>query len=113
MENLDNRINWVGFYSGYLNNPKPCGSNKMHACCPFHEEKHPSFWFNTKNGLFKCEGCGESGNATVFLSKIKGITQSEAYSELLELAGGNIQPADLEYNIDMYASEKCLNSEWL
>ena len=42
MENLDNRINWVGFYSGYLNNPKPCGSNKMHACCPFHEEKHPS-----------------------------------------------------------------------
>ena len=97
MENLDNRINWVGFYSGYLNNPKPCGSNKMHACCPFHEEKHPSFWFNTKNGLFKCEGCGESGNATVFLSKIKGITQSEAYSELLELAGGNIQPAELEY----------------
>lgn len=71
------------------------------------------FGFNTKNGLFKCEGCGESGNATVFLSKIKGITQSEAYSELLELAGGNIQPAELEYNIDMYASEKCLNSEWL
>ena len=55
----------------------------------------------------------QGNNVTVFLSKIKGITQSEAYSELLELAGGNIQPAELEYNIDMYASEKCLNSEWL
>lgn len=115
MENIDNRIEWVQFYSKYIKNPKPCGQKKMHACCPFHEEKHPSFWFNTQNGCFKCESCGVSGNATVFLSRIKGIPQSEAYKELLEIAGvsrSNLT-AKLEYNVEMYAEEKCLSVEWL
>lgn len=115
MDNIDNRIDWVQFYSQYLKNPKTCGQNKMHACCPFHKEKHPSFWFNTKNGCFKCEGCGESGNGTVFLSKIKGISQTDAYKELAALAGvsPNTAPSKPEYSIEMYANEKCLSIEWL
>ena len=89
----------------------------MHACCPFHNEKHPSFWFNTKNGLFKCEGCGESGNATVFLSKIENISQSDAYKQLLALAGIDTEPKKektvLEYSLEQYAKEKCFTVEWL
>jgi len=121
--NIDSRINWVDFYSRYVKNPKPCGKDKMHACCPFHQERHPSFWFNTKNGCFKCEGCGESGNATVFLSKIKNIDQKEAYKELLELAGVDLEqqekkqsskPAALpDYSIEAYANEKHFMAEWL
>lgn len=115
MNDIDNKIDWLSFYSKYLKNPKTCGQNKMHACCPFHEEHHPSFWFNTKNGCFKCEGCGESGNATVFLSKIKGISQSDAYKELAELAGVSAsgQNKSLDYTVEIYAAEKCFNSEWL
>lgn len=118
---IDSRINWLDFYSPYLKNPRSCGKDKMHACCPFHEERHPSFWFNTKNGCFKCEGCGESGNATVFLSKIKGIDQKDAYKELLELAGidPNKQSAKPQkkslpdYSTAIYGAEKCFTSEWL
>lgn len=118
---IDSRINWVDFYSRYVKNPKPCGKDKMHACCPFHEERHPSFWFNTKNGCFKCEGCGESGNATTFLAKVKGIDQKEAYKEFLELAGidPNRQAAKPQkkalpvFNIAIYGAEKCFTTEWL
>lgn len=118
---IDSRINWVDFYSRHIKNPRSCGKDKMHACCPFHEERHPSFWFNTKNGCFKCEGCGESGNATVFLSKIKGIDQKDAYKELLELAGidPNKQSAKPQkkslpdYSTAIYGAEKCFTSEWL
>lgn len=113
---IDSRINWLDFYSPYLKNPKPCGKDKMHACCPFHEERHPSFWFNTKNGCFKCEGCGEKGNATDFLAKIKGIDTKEAYKELLELAGidpnkQSAKPQKKElpaYEPEGYANEKYL-----
>lgn len=121
--NIDSRINWVDFYTPYLKNPKPCGKDKMHACCPFHQERHPSFWFNTKNGCFKCEGCGESGNATVFLSKIKGIDNAEAYKELLELAGidtsaeqkkqSSKPPSLPDYGVEQYATEKHFMAEWL
>ncbi len=119
---IDSRINWVNFYSQFVKNPRSCGKDKMHACCPFHEERHPSFWFNTTNGCFKCEGCGVSGNGTVFLSKIKGIDQAEAYKELLELAGVDTsekkkepkKPASLpDYSVDLYAQEKHFMAEWL
>ncbi|MDO4802450.1 MAG: DUF927 domain-containing protein, partial [Prevotellaceae bacterium] len=88
-----------------------------------HQERHPSFWFNTKNGCFKCEGCGESVNATVFLSKIKNIDQKEAYKELLELAGVDLEqhekkqsskPVALpDYSVEAYATEKHFMTEWL
>ena len=114
MENIDSRIDWRSFYSTYLKNPTPCGQNKMHACCPFHKEKHPSFWFNTKNGCFKCEGCGESGNAIVFLEKLTGVSRSDARQQLMNIAGIITEPAaKLEYNMELYAKEKCFNPEWL
>lgn len=114
MENIDNRIDWKTFYSKYLKNPTPCGQNKMHACCPFHSEKHPSFWFNTKNGCFKCEGCGESGNAIVFLEKLTGVSRSDARQQLLTIAGVPTEPpAKPEYSVEIYAKEKCFNPEWL
>lgn len=88
MTNIDDKINWIQFYSGYLpTQPKPAGDHKYNACCPFHDEKNPSFWFNTKNGMWKCEtGCG-SGNATSFLARIRGMDTSEAWKELCNLAG--------------------------
>ena len=110
LEIYDDKINWILFYSKYLHNPKPCG-----------QEKHPSFWFNTTNGMFKCEGCGVSGNATTFLSEIEGISTQEAYKKLMELAGlddkgkkSNPKKKEkLPYNIEAYAKEKCFNAEWL
>lgn len=88
MVNIDDKIDWIRFYSEYLPKaPKPAGDHKYNACCPFHSERNPSFWFNTENGLWKCEtGCG-SGNATSFLARIRSISTEDAYKELLKIAG--------------------------
>ena len=88
MVEIDHLIDWVQFYSQRLpTRPKPAGDKKYNACCPFHDERNPSFWFNTTNGLWKCEsGCG-SGNATSFLERLENKSGEEAWAELCQIAG--------------------------
>ena len=38
------------------------GANYV-ACCPFHQEKTPSFYVSPSKGIYKCFGCGKSGSA--------------------------------------------------
>jgi len=52
--------------------------------CPFHKEKTPSFSVKRDDNIFKCFGCGESGDAISFVAKIKGIEPIEAARELAE-----------------------------
>jgi DNA primase len=42
------------------------GANYV-ACCPFHQEKTPSFYVSPSKGIYKCFGCGKSGSAVGFL----------------------------------------------
>lgn len=55
--------------------------------CPFHNEKTPSFHVQRDKGFFKCFGCGESGDAIEFLSKIEQVGFSEALERLAQQAG--------------------------
>lgn len=48
------------------------------ACCPFHNEKTPSFVVSPSKGLFKCFGCGKGGNAVSFVMEHENITFPEA-----------------------------------
>ena len=48
------------------------------GCCPFHNEKTPSFSVSPAKGIYKCFGCGESGNAVGFLMKHEHYTYPEA-----------------------------------
>ena len=52
--------------------------------CPFHKEKTPSFSVKREDNIFKCFGCGESGDAITFVAKLKGIEPIEAARELAE-----------------------------
>ena len=52
--------------------------------CPFHKEKTPSFSVKKEDNIFKCFGCGESGDAITFVAKLKGIEPLEAARELAE-----------------------------
>lgn len=45
---------------------KKQGKN-FHACCPFHNEKTPSFTVNGEKQFYHCFGCGAHGNAIDFL----------------------------------------------
>ncbi len=53
------------------------GVNYM-ACCPFHNEKTPSFVVSPAKGVFKCFGCGKAGNAVTFVMEHEGLTYPEA-----------------------------------
>lgn len=53
------------------------GVNYM-ACCPFHNEKTPSFVVSPSKGLYKCFGCGKGGNAVTFLMEHESISYPEA-----------------------------------
>ncbi|MFI3289963.1 MAG: DNA primase [Rikenellaceae bacterium] len=48
------------------------------ACCPFHNEKTPSFVVSPTKGLFRCFGCGKSGNAVTFIMQHESMSYPEA-----------------------------------
>ena len=48
------------------------------ACCPFHNEKTPSFVVSPSKGIFKCFGCGKAGNAVTFVREHEGVSFAEA-----------------------------------
>lgn len=57
------------------------------ACCPFHNEKTPSFHVRPAQGYYKCFGCGESGSAVGFLMKHESMTYPEALRYLAKKYG--------------------------
>ncbi|KAF1682216.1 DNA primase [Veillonella sp. R32] len=57
------------------------------GCCPFHNEKTPSFSVNPEKGFFYCFGCRETGNAISFLMKYNGVSFPEALEQLANRAG--------------------------
>ncbi|MBR2351711.1 MAG: DNA primase [Alistipes sp.] len=48
------------------------------ACCPFHNEKTPSFVVSPSKGVYKCFGCGKGGNAVSFIMEHESVTYPEA-----------------------------------
>jgi len=52
------------------------------GCCPFHNEKTPSFAVNEEKGLFHCFGCGAGGDVFTFVMRMDGLTFAEAKKEL-------------------------------
>ena len=53
------------------------GGNHI-GCCPFHNEKTPSFYVSPSKGIYKCFGCGKAGNAVGFLMDYEHYTYPEA-----------------------------------
>lgn len=48
------------------------------ACCPFHNEKTPSFYVTPSKGIFKCFGCGKAGSAVGFVMEVEHCSYYEA-----------------------------------
>lgn len=65
------------------------GANLL-GCCPFHNEKTPSFTVSPAKGIFKCFGCGEAGNSVHFLMKHEHFSYPEALRYIAK-----------KYNIDI------------
>lgn len=52
------------------------------ACCPFHQEKKPSFIITPEKGIYKCFGCGRSGTAFKFVQEYERLSFMEALTKL-------------------------------
>lgn len=65
---------------------KKRGSNSM-ACCPFHDEKTPSFSVNGTKQFYYCFGCGATGNVITFLMEYENIEFVEAVEVLAQHEG--------------------------
>ena len=65
---------------------KKAGKNYS-ACCPFHQEKTPSFSVNPEKQFYYCFGCGAGGNALGFLMDYERMEFREAIESLAQAAG--------------------------
>ncbi len=74
------------------------------GCCPFHNEKTPSFCVNPQKGIFKCFGCGEGGDAISFLMKINNQSFPDVIKDLAQQF--NIELPHTYGNNKQYAEEK-------
>ena len=81
--------------------------NNYTACCPFHNEKTPSFTVSQTKQIYHCFGCSKNGNAISFLMDFDHFTFVEAVEYLanqlnLEIPREIQQPKKVSYDIDFY-----------
>jgi DNA primase len=76
IEQIKNRIDIIDVIGEYIKLKKR-GANYL-GLCPFHNEKTPSFTVSPAKELYKCFGCGKSGNTITFLMEHDKMSYTEA-----------------------------------
>ena len=64
------------------------------GCCPFHQEKTPSFYVNDDKAFYHCFGCSAHGDAIRWLTDHRGLPFLDAVKELAQAAGMEVPAAD-------------------
>ena len=85
VNNVRERSDIYDVVSRYV--PLTLKNGRFWACCPFHEEKTPSFSVSPDKGIFYCFGCHEGGNIFKFISKMENVTYFEAIKLQAERLG--------------------------
>jgi DNA primase len=91
---------------------KKAGKNYQ-ACCPFHNEKSPSFTVSQDKQFYHCFGCGEHGNAISFLMEFERLDFVDAIEELASYCGvevvreeNNASPAEQRQQQKVYQQKQ-------
>lgn len=74
---------------------KKAGKNYS-ACCPFHQEKTPSFSVNPEKQFYYCFGCGAGGNALSFIMDYERMEFREAIESLAQAAGIDLPAEEID-----------------
>src|ERR1700719_4165974 len=67
--------------------PLKKAGREFKACCPFHNEKSPSFWVSPDKQFYHCFGCGAHGTVIGFLMQYEKLEFLEAVADLAQRAG--------------------------
>ncbi len=83
---------------------KKRGANLI-GCCPFHNEKTPSFYVSPAKGIYKCFGCGKGGHAINFIMEHDKLTYPDALRYLakkynIEIVEEEQTPEQIQHNND-------------
>lgn len=107
VDNLLDRVDIVELIDSRVK-LKKSGKNYM-ACCPFHDEKSPSFSVNADKQFYHCFGCGASGNAIGFLMEYEHQGFPEAVDYLAQKQGmqvpresGGLDHEQQQQRLDVY-----------
>ncbi len=68
--------------------------HEFKACCPFHNEKSPSFTVNDQKGFYHCFGCGAHGDVIRWMTDQRGLSFMDAVKELAAEAGMEVPAPD-------------------
>lgn len=85
IEEIKARLNIVDLIGSYVHLDKSGVHYK--ACCPFHQERTPSFMVNEEKNMWHCFGCGKGGDVFAFVMEMEGLEFREALKMLAERAG--------------------------
>lgn len=85
VEEVRSRNDIVDVINSYISIKKK--GNTYVACCPFHNEKTPSFHVSREKQLYHCFGCGAAGTVYTFLQQYENYTFPEAVQYLADRAG--------------------------
>ena len=88
--------------------PLKRAGREYRACCPFHQEKTPSFWVSPTKQFYHCFGCGAHGTVLAFLMNFDRLPFVEAVEELAQRLGLEVPrdqsagPASVAVSEDLY-----------
>ena len=85
VEQVRSQSDIVQVVQGYVSLKKK--GNRFWGCCPFHNEKTPSFSVVPDKGFFYCFGCHAGGNVLKFISMIENVSYFEAIKLQAEKLG--------------------------
>lgn len=88
IDDLITRIDIVDLIDSYI--PLKRTGRNFVACCPFHQEKSPSFNVSQTKQFYHCFGCGASGNVISFMMNHRNLEFLEAIDELAARAGVSV-----------------------
>ncbi|MCB2078453.1 MAG: DNA primase [Novosphingobium sp.] len=92
LDELRSRVTLSGVISRTTRLTK--AGREFKACCPFHNEKTPSFTVNDEKGFYHCFGCGAHGDVIRWMTDQRGLSFMDAVKELASEAGMDVPAPD-------------------
>ena len=105
LEEIRNRLSLSGVIGARIKLTR--AGREFKGCCPFHNEKTPSFYVNDDKQFFHCFGCGAHGDVIGFTMRSGGLSFPEAIENLAAQAGLQV-PRDTPVEREKFDQEKRL-----